>query len=56
MRRLIVVIVMLITWVLLLSQPIIEFETLKYDFGKIKEEVGSHGFDFKFIKTPIVTV
>jgi hypothetical protein len=24
--------------VLLVSQPIIEFETLKYDFGRIKEE------------------
>ena len=51
MRRLIVIIVMLITWVLLLSQPIIEFETLKYDFGKIKEEAGPHEFDFKFVNT-----
>jgi len=36
-------------WGLLLSQPIIEFETLKYDFGNIKEEAGPHEFDFNFI-------
>ena len=51
MKKIIVIIIMLITWVLLLSQPIIEFETLKYDFGKIKEEAGPHEFDFKFVNT-----
>ena len=51
MRRIIVITILLITWTSLLSQPIIEFETLKYDFGEIKEEAGPHEFDFKFINT-----
>jgi len=36
---------------LLLAQPIIEFETLIYDFGRIKEEAGPHKVDFKFSNT-----
>ena len=43
--------ILLLTWVLLLSQPIIEFKTLKYNFGNIKEEAGPHEFDFSFINT-----
>ena len=51
MKRIIVIITFLLAGVLLLSQPIIEFETLVYDFGRIKEEEGPHGFDFKFSNT-----
>ena len=51
MKRIIVIAILLITGVLVCSQPIIEFETLKYDFGKIKEEAGPHEFDFSFINT-----
>ena len=51
MKKLIVIIIFLITATLLLSQPIIEFETLIYDYGRIKEEEGPHKFDFKFCNT-----
>lgn len=51
MKKLIVIIIFLITATLLLSQPIIEFETLIYDYGRIKEEEGPHKFDFKFSNT-----
>ena len=51
MKKIIVIMILLITWVFLLSQPIIEFETLRYDFGRIKEEEGPHKVDFKFFNT-----
>ena len=51
MKRIIIITILLIAWVLLISQPIIEFETLEYNFGKIIEEEGPHEFDFKFINT-----
>jgi hypothetical protein len=51
MKRIIIITILLVAGVLLISQPIVEFETLKYDFGKIKEEAGPHEFDFKFINT-----
>ena len=51
MKKTIVIIILLITAALLLSQPIIEFETLIYDFGRIKEEEGPHKVDFKFSNT-----
>ena len=51
MKRIVVMIIFLLTWMLLLSQPLIEFERLEYDFGKIKEEVGPHKVDFKFSNT-----
>jgi len=51
MKRVIALIIMLCIWVLLLTKPIIEFETLEYDFGKIKEEEGPHQVDFKFSNT-----
>jgi len=51
MKRAIAFILIMFIWVLLVSQPIIEFETLKYDFGRIKEEGGPHQIDFKFSNT-----
>ena len=51
MKRVFVLIIILFIWVSLLSLPIIEFETLKYDFGRIKEEEGPHQIDFKFSNT-----
>jgi len=51
MKRIIIITILLVAGTLLLSQPIIEFKTLKHDFGKIKEEAGPHEFDFKFINT-----
>ena len=35
-------------WVSLISLPIIEFEALEYDLGKIQEEKGPHKIDFKY--------
>ncbi|MCK5051829.1 MAG: DUF1573 domain-containing protein [Candidatus Cloacimonetes bacterium] len=51
MKKIIVIIILLFVGVLLLSQPIIEFETLKYDYGRIKEEAGPHKVDFNFFNT-----
>ncbi len=51
MKRIIVIAFFLLVAVILLSQPIIEFETLIYDYGRIKEEEGPHKFDFKFSNT-----
>lgn len=51
MKRVIVIVILLLAGTLLLSQPIIEFETLIYDYGRIKEEEGPHKFDFKFSNT-----
>lgn len=51
MKKAIALIILLLIWVLLLSQPIIEFETLVYDFGRIKEEAGPYNVDFKFSNT-----
>ena len=51
MKRIIIITILLLTWLLLLSQPIIEFETLEQDIGKIKEESGPHQIDFKYINT-----
>lgn len=51
MKKAIVLITLLLIWVLLLSQPNLEFETLVYDFGRIKEEAGPYNVDFKFSNT-----
>ncbi len=51
MKKIILIVILLFTAVLLLSQPIIEFETLLYDYGRIKEEEGPHKVDFKFFNT-----
>ena len=51
MKKIIIIVFFLLTAVILLSQPIIEFETLVYDFGRIKEEEGPHKVDFKFSNT-----
>jgi len=51
MKRAIALIIIIFIWISLLSQPIIEFETLEYDFGRIKEEEGPHQIDFKFSNT-----
>ena len=51
MKRAIAFILIMFIWVLLVSQPIIEFETLEYDFGRIKEEEGPHQIDFNFSNT-----
>ena len=48
MKKIIIMAILLLSCALLLSQPIIEFETLEYDFGRIKEEEGPHKVDFKF--------
>ena len=49
MRRIVIINILLLAWVILQSQPIIEFETLRHDYGEIKEEAGPHEFNFKFI-------
>ncbi len=49
MRRIVIISILLLAWVILQSQPIIEFETLRHDFGEIKEEAGPYEFNFKFI-------
>ncbi len=51
MKRIVVIVMLLSVGLLLLAQPIIEFETLIYDFGRIKEEAGPHKVDFKFSNT-----
>jgi len=51
MKKIISIVILLFATVLLLSQPIIEFETLVYDYGRIKEEAGPHEVDFKFVNT-----
>lgn len=51
MKRIIVIIIFLLAGALLLSQPIIKFETLEYDFGRIREEAGPYEIDFKFSNT-----
>ena len=51
MKRITLLLILLFVCVLLLSQPIIEFETLEYDFGRIKEEEGPHKVDFEFSNT-----
>lgn len=49
MRKVFMLVILLFVWVLLLSQPIISFEKLKYDFGEIKEEAGPHEYSFKYV-------
>lgn len=51
MKKIISILILLFAAVLLLSQPIIEFETLVYDYDRIKEEAGPHKVDFKFFNT-----
>ena len=51
MKKIITVIFLLFICALLQSQPIIEFETLEFDFGRIKEEEGPHQIDFNFSNT-----
>lgn len=51
MKKIIIIFILLFTAVLLLSQPIIKFETLVYDYGRIKEEAGPHEVDFQFVNT-----
>jgi hypothetical protein len=48
MKRKIAFIIISCIWALLLAKPVIKFETLEYDFGKIKEEASPHLVDFKF--------
>lgn len=51
MKKIILVSLLLLACVILLSKPIIKFETLEYDFGRIKEEGSPHKVDFKFSNT-----
>ena len=51
MKKIIIIVILLFVGVLILAQPIIEFETLVYDFGRIKEEAGPYNVDFKFSNT-----
>ena len=51
MKKIILVSLLLLACVILLSKPIIKFETLEYDFGRIKEEGSPHRGDFKFSNT-----
>ena len=51
MKRNVLIIFMLLVCALLLSKPIIEFESLEHDFGRILEEAGPHKVDFKFTNT-----
>lgn len=51
MKRLFVIFILLSIWMVLLSKPKIEFETLEYDFGRIREEASPCEFDFKFSNT-----
>jgi len=48
MKRKIIFTYLILAWVILQGQPIIEFETLRHDFGEIKEEAGPHEYSFKF--------
>ena len=51
MKRKIAFIIISCIWALLLAKPVIKFETLEYDFGRIKEEGSPHRVDFKFSNT-----
>ena len=51
MKKIILVSLLLLACVILLSKPIIKFETLEYNFGRIKEEGSPHRGDFKFSNT-----
>ncbi|MCF7858238.1 MAG: DUF1573 domain-containing protein [Candidatus Cloacimonetes bacterium] len=51
MKKILIITVILLITVILISKPIIEFETMHYDFGKIKEAGGPHKFNFKFTNT-----
>jgi len=48
MKKIVLVVMLLLAVVILLSKPIIEFETLEYDYGRIKEEGGPHQVIYKF--------
>jgi hypothetical protein len=51
MKRLVIILVLLSSCMVLLSQPKIEFETMEYDLGRIREEAGPYEVDFKFSNT-----
>jgi len=51
MKKIVLVVMLLLAFVMLLSKPIIKFETLEYNLGKIKEEDGLHQVDFKYTNT-----
>ncbi len=51
MKRSIVLIIIIFLCTLLFSKPVIEFETLEHDFGRIKEEAGPYEVDFNFTNT-----
>ncbi len=48
MKKAFILMICLLIWRLLLPQPILEFETLKLDIGRIKEEEGPHEIIFNY--------
>jgi len=51
MKRIIMVSFIMLAAAILMSQPIIEFEKLEHNFGRIKEEAGPHEVEFTFTNT-----
>ncbi len=51
MKRIIILLFCLLLWVSVFAKPMIEFEALEHDFGRILEEAGPHKVDFKFTNT-----
>ncbi|MCF7858236.1 MAG: DUF1573 domain-containing protein [Candidatus Cloacimonetes bacterium] len=51
MKKLLVILPLLLIYSLLLSQPMIKFDNLEHDFGRIKEEGGPYNTEFIFTNT-----
>lgn len=51
MKIAIIIVLILLSFVLLFSKPIIKFDALEHDFGNIKEDGGPYEYEFIFLNT-----